>query len=124
MAIIASIVLGIGVDYSVHFLSRYKQLRNKGIDFKEAIIETLDTSGRAIVFNSFAVAIGFLVLLLSSFWPVIHMGWIVSANMILSALLTLILLPAILRTWIARKEKAVVVEESEPKIEEVNLVNP
>jgi len=123
MAIIASIVLGIGVDYSVHFLSRYKQLRNEGTDFKEAIRETLDTSGRAIVFNSVAVAIGFLVLLLSSFWPVINMGWIVSANMILSALLTLILLPAILSTSIAKKEKVVVAEESEPRIEEVNLVN-
>jgi predicted RND superfamily exporter protein len=123
LAIIASIVLGIGVDYSVHFLSRYQRLRSEGIDFKEAIRETLDTSGRAIVFNSLAVAIGFLVLLLSSFWPVIHMGWIVSANMIFSALLTMILLPAILRTWSTKKEKVLVVEESEPKIEKVKVVS-
>lgn len=95
-ALIASIVLGIGVDYSVHFLFRYRSLRGDGVDLPEAVRETLRTSGRAIVFNSLAVAVGFLVLLLASFWPVIHLGWIVSANMILSAVLALILLPAVL----------------------------
>ncbi len=95
-ALIASIVLGIGVDYSVHFLSRYRSARSTGVPPRAAVQETLDTSGRAIVFNSMAVATGFLVLLLASIWPVIHLGWIVSANMILSATLALVLLPAVL----------------------------
>ncbi len=95
-ALIASIVLGIGVDYSVHFLSRYRSLRAEGLGHQEAVRQTMVTSGRAIVYNSLAVAIGFSVLLLSSFWPVIHMGWLVSANMFLSAILALVLLPAVL----------------------------
>jgi predicted RND superfamily exporter protein len=104
MALIASIVLGIGVDYSVHFLSRYRALRSAGFELREALSETLDTSGRAIVFNSLAVAVGFFVLMLSSFWPVIHMGWLVAANMIFSAVLTLLLLPAVLRARAGVKE--------------------
>ncbi|NOX87987.1 MAG: RND family transporter [Calditrichaeota bacterium] len=95
-ALVASIVLGIGVDYSVHFLSRYRALRKEGMDFDEATRQTFTTSGRAIVFNSLAVAIGFLVLLLSSFWPVIHIGWLVSVNMIFSAILTMLLIPVLL----------------------------
>ncbi len=94
--LVASIVLGIGVDYSVHFLSRYRSLRRTGSDFREAVRETMDTTGRAIVFNSLAVAIGFMVLLLSSFWPVIHMGWLVAVNMVLSAVLAMTLLPAVI----------------------------
>ncbi len=96
MALIASIVLGIGIDYSVHFISRYQSLRKEGADANDAIRQTMATSGRAIVFNSAAVAVGFVVLLFSSFIPVQNMGWMVSANMLLSALLTLVLVPAVL----------------------------
>ncbi len=95
-ALVASIVLGIGVDYSVHFLSRYLLLRKKGMGLHDAIGETQRTTGQAIVFNSLAVTIGFLVLLLSSFWPVNHIGWLVAANMILSAALAIVLVPAVL----------------------------
>ncbi len=98
-ALIASIVLGIGVDYSVHFLSRYRSLRREGMATRAAIGETMNTTGRAIAFNSSAVAVGFFVLTLSSFWPVIHMGWLVAVNMIFSAILAMVLLPAVLASW-------------------------
>jgi predicted RND superfamily exporter protein len=95
-ALVASIVLGIGIDYSVHFLSRYRALRQEGSPVEDAVRETMRTSGRAILFNSLAVALGFLVLLLSSFWPVMHIGWMVAANMLIAAALTLVLVPAVL----------------------------
>jgi predicted RND superfamily exporter protein len=115
MALVASIVLGIGVDYSVHFLSRYRSLRKQGIASREAIGETFRTSGRAIVFNSMAVAMGFSVLLLSSFWPVINLGWLVAANMILSATLTMILLTGILYSTSRKgKEPDSIIEKEIP----------
>lgn len=100
-SIIASIVLGIGVDYSVHYISRYRSLKEQGLSTKEIISGTLNTSGRAIIFNAATVAAGFLVLVLSSFWPIIHIGWLVAASMITSAVFALILLSAIL----GRREK-------------------
>ncbi len=95
-ALIASIVLGIGIDYSVHFLWRYETAHAKGGSVDAAVRETIVTSGRAIVFNSLAVATGFLVLLVSSFWPVIHIGWMVAGSMLIAAALALVLLPALL----------------------------
>lgn len=95
-ALIASIVLGIGIDYSVHFISRYRRQTDKGVPDGEAARRALVASGPAIIFNSLAVAAGFLVLVLSSFWPVIHIGWIVAVTMILAAAITLVLLPATL----------------------------
>ncbi len=102
-ALIASIVLGIGIDYSIHFVSRYQRLRQDGTEPQAAVLETMHTSGRAILFNSLAVALGFLVLLFSSFWPVIHIGWMVAINMVLAALFTLVLLPAVLHADTRRK---------------------
>lgn len=104
-ALVASIVLGIGIDYSVHFLSRYRALQKEGRDVNEAVLETMHTSGRAIFFNSLAVSSGFLALLLSSFWPVIHIGWMVAANMLIAAVFTLALLPAVLGFKVQPKEQ-------------------
>lgn len=95
-ALVASIILGIGIDYSIHFISRYKLLIQEGKDSNLALIESLNTSGRPIIFNAAAVTIGFLVLVASSFWPVINIGWLVAVNMVLSALFSLILISALL----------------------------
>lgn len=107
-ALVASIVLGVGIDYSVHFLSRYRKLRKEDKGFQETILEVFKTSGRAIVFNAFAVGIGFFVLMFSSFWPVIHIGWLVAANMLFSALLTLLLIPAVLASFTKKKVEIIV----------------
>lgn len=95
-ALIASIVLGVGIDYSVHLLARYRRLVASGLDTEAAIQRAVTETGPPIVVNSIAVAIGFLVLLSSSFWPIVHIGWIVAVTMILAAALTLTLLPALL----------------------------
>lgn len=95
-AVVASIVLGIGVDYSVHLLSRYKRLRRDGAAVEDAIRTTLRTTGSAIVVNASTVAIGFTVLVFSSFWPIVHVGWLVAVNMIASALIATVVVPALL----------------------------
>lgn len=95
-ALVASIILGIGIDYSIHLISRYKLIVRKGGSTNAALLESLNFAGRPIIFNAIAVAIGFLVLIVSSFWPVINIGWLVAVNMILSAALSLILIPALL----------------------------
>ncbi len=96
-ALIASIVLGIGVDYSVHILSRFSVLKKSGLSTDAALQTTFKTSGKAIIFNSLAVAFAFLILLFSSFWPVIHIGWLVAVNMILSAIFAIVLIPLLLK---------------------------
>jgi hypothetical protein len=96
-AMIASMALGIGIDYAIHFVTRYRIevfLKNKQPD--EAIAETIHTTGRAIIFNALAVAAGFLVLIFSHFIPIMNIGWLVAATMIISSLVTIVLLPALI----------------------------
>jgi len=96
-AMIASMALGIGIDYAIHFVTRYRIevfLKNREPD--EAITETIHTTGRAIVFNALAVAAGFLVLIFSHFIPIMNIGWLVAATMLISALVTIVVLPALI----------------------------
>lgn len=93
---IASIAIGIGVDYTVHFLSKYRRERRDGMEPHDAVSETIRTTGRAIIYNAVAVAAGFAVLLFSSFGPIATLGALVAVTMGISAIAALTLLPATL----------------------------
>ncbi len=99
---IASLTVGIGVDYAVHFLHRYRNERRAGLPHGEALAETYRTSGRAIVVNALTLALGFLVMLLSRFGALNTFGWLFALTMVTSALGALLVLPSLL-AWIPER---------------------
>lgn len=98
-SMVASIAIGIGVDYTVHFLSRYHQERLKNDDLSEVTRNTLVSTGKAIIFNAISVAAGFAVLLFSNFNPLVNLGLLVSATMITSSVASMTILPALLNQF-------------------------
>ena len=103
-SIVANVAVGIGVDYAIHFLTRFRyefnalNLPNTYEGFFRAAVETAISSGQAILFNAMSVAIGFLVLVFSTFVPLIRLGALVAAVMFISSFGSMVLLPAILVT--------------------------
>lgn len=89
----AGVAIGVGVDYTVHYISRYALERSRGSDERTAVIDAMRSVGKPIVFNAVVVAAGFLVLGLSQFPPHIKLGYMVSAYMIVACLAALIILP-------------------------------
>ncbi|HAJ32277.1 MAG TPA: hypothetical protein DCK79_02745 [Candidatus Atribacteria bacterium] len=92
---VASISIGAGVDYTIHYISRYKnelKRRNK----KNALKVTLTGTGRAIIFNSISVAAGTFTLSLSSIKMMASFGQLIGSVMIVSVIYTLLLLPILL----------------------------
>jgi uncharacterized protein len=98
-SMVASVAIGIGIDYTIHFLSRYKLEAQKESDLQRITQRTLLTAGKAIFFNAIAVAAGFAVLIKSSFIPIENLGILVALTMITSSLGALTLLPAMLNTF-------------------------
>ena len=98
-AVIASLAIGIGIDYSIHFLSRYRHEITTQGSVEKAIERSLHTSGRAILYNALAVAAGFLVLVPSNFVIISQLGILVALVMITTSLASLTLLPAILKVF-------------------------
>lgn len=95
-ALISCIVIGVGVDYSIHYLSRFRLELSRGHSYVEALVETIGHSGKAILFNALVVSIGFLTLSFSEFLPTKTVGWMVASTMLTCCLTTLIVIPAIL----------------------------
>jgi uncharacterized protein len=100
-AMITSIVIGIGVDFSFHFLSRF-QIERKINESSTAIMNTIRTVGQPILFNATATGFGFLVLAFSNLLPLRFMGLLIALTMIICALGALTILAASL-TFIKSK---------------------
>lgn len=94
-SIVASVGMGVGIDYSIHYYSRFKKIYQISHDYKQSLIEGAVQSSSGIIFNALAVAIGFLVLYLSKYTIIKQMGLIVALTMITSAVGALTILPAL-----------------------------
>jgi len=93
---IAGVSLGVGIDYTIHFVYGVKQALERTGSLEEAVSAAYREKGKAILANSLAVTMGFLVLLLSSMSPLRHFGGMMVVSMLLAALAALTTLPALL----------------------------
>ena len=93
---IAAMAVGIGSDYAVYFLFRFREelagSRTRGL----ALAATMQTSGKAIVYVSSAIAGGYLILCVSGFVFHLELGVLVALAMVVSSLAAITLLPALL----------------------------
>ncbi|MEE4256019.1 MAG: efflux RND transporter permease subunit [Bacteroidales bacterium] len=94
--LVGSVSIGIGVDYAIHMISHLNHELNQHGKLEHAISHATNITGRSIIINVMAVALGFLVLLLSNLVPLQRFGLLVSVTMITSAAAALTLLPAVM----------------------------
>ena len=101
--LVASIAMGIGIDYSIHVISHFNDSLKQGSSVTQALADTIGISGKAIVINVISVSAGFLILLFSEMVPLQYFGLLIFLSMVGSGLAALTFLPVIL--ILAHKEK-------------------
>ena len=103
VSIVFAIIFGIAVDDTIHFLSKYKLARRRGLDVPEAIHLTFRETGKAIVLTSIVLFFGFLVMLFSISPPSVTIGLLISLTLASALVSDLLLIPILLR-WLDRGE--------------------
>jgi predicted RND superfamily exporter protein len=98
-ALITSIVIGTGVDFSLQFIWRYRSIRQDGIPYDDAVKKTFTTVGRAIVFNAVCLASGLGVLIFSSIPPLRYFAILFGVLTLACMFGTLIVVPALCIVW-------------------------
>jgi len=93
---IAAIVIGIGVDDTIHYIHRYREEVARDGDGPAALLRSHRSIGHAIFFTSVTVMAGFSILGLSNFNPTVYFGLLTALSMALALLANLTLLPALL----------------------------
>jgi predicted RND superfamily exporter protein len=94
--LIGNISMGVGIDYSIHFISRFRVELAKGKTELEALDKTLETVGKAIIINALTVGMGFLVLIFGDIVPMRWFGYVLAITMITAALSSITVLPALI----------------------------
>jgi len=97
VAVCASLTLGLGIDFAIHFLQRFKAhiAESKSLDATSRYM--FSEPGRAIARNAIVITIGFLPLMVSSLSPYVTVGMFFASLMLFTTLATLLILPSALR---------------------------
>ena len=103
--IIASIILGIAVDDTIHFLHQFWISHRQHGDTSQAIKTSLDHSGRAIVSTSVILVCGFLVYIVASMVNLQRFGWLIALAIAYALVVDLAVGPALLRLFYPDKSK-------------------
>lgn len=97
LSIVGSMTLGIVVDDTVHFMSKYlRARRERGLSSEEAVRYAIKTVGRALLVTSMVLITGFLVLAFSNFQLNSYMGVMVALVIALALAAVFLLLPPLL----------------------------
>jgi predicted RND superfamily exporter protein len=102
-AMLASVAMGMTINSSILYLYRFQQERAAGLDFDTALARAHGSAGIAVVLSNLALVLGFAVLVLSSFIPLVHFGIFTSLAMLGGMVGNLVLLPlslGLIRRWI------------------------
>jgi predicted RND superfamily exporter protein len=103
--LIGSIVLGLVVDDTIHFLHHFRKAYDKYLCMELAVRETLHTTGRALVITSFVLCGGFFIYTASYLNSNIRFGWLSGSSVLLALAADFFLVPALL-TIVTEKKKA------------------
>lgn len=94
-ALLSSISIGLGVDFTIHVFWRLKSELQQSNDLQEAIDNTIRSIGRGITINAFSVMLGFSVLFLSAFPLIQSFAFLIIISLLLCLISALALVPAL-----------------------------
>jgi len=102
--LVFSVALGIAIDVTIRFLINYKQelprLQNQ-VDI--TLVQTIRHTGISIIYTSMVLVAGFVIFCFSDFGGTKALGWLTSLTLVVSTFTNLILLPALIKTFIKQK---------------------
>ncbi len=90
-----SIVIGMAVDDTIHFMHGYLRHKRRGLEVAEAVRETLLSTGRALLITSLALSTGFFVQMFGTMISIRQAGFITGATILIALLADLLFSPAL-----------------------------
>jgi hypothetical protein len=122
---IGSITVGVGIDYTINFIVRWRTEMARGRTIEEAHEVTMRTMGRGILFNALTLTAGFAMFYFSAFKGLRNFGLLINLTMIWSFFGSFIVVPALLlalkpRFLTGKKRSQAPSEPSKPSSQEAS----
>jgi len=104
--LVGNIAIGLAVDDTIHFMHNFRRYFEESKDAKIAVMETLHTTGRAMLVTSCVLSIGFFIFMFATMNNLIHFGFLTGLAIILALLADYFIAPALM-VVVNRPKKAV-----------------
>ena len=104
--LIGSIVIGLAVDDTVHFMHNFRRYYNKTHNAAEAVRHTFLTTGRALAVTTIVLSLGFFVYMFATMLNIIHFGLIAGIAISLALVANFLLAPALMVLFVRAKPKS------------------
>jgi predicted RND superfamily exporter protein len=96
---ITSITIGLGVTYAIHAVQRFRLIADETGDIEKAVSSTVSHTGGALLASAATTVAGFGILILAPITPQQQFGFIASITIVYSLLITIFILPPMLKLW-------------------------
>lgn len=93
---VAAMVIGIGIDYAIHLMNKFKYERKKGLDIKEAVEQAVVDTGSALTGASVATILAFIAFLIGAMPEMGRFGLLMAIGVFYSFILSIFGLPSLL----------------------------
>ena len=125
VSVVVCLSLGIVVDDTVHFLSKYlRAQREQNMNSEDAIRYAFNTVGNALIVTSAVLVGGFMVMQFSHFHPSNNMGTLLAITIFVALLVDFLFLPPLLMFLDRKKENIATQDESKLEHEQGSIQTP
>jgi len=94
--VFTTILIGLGIDFGIHILERYKEERQSGHEILEALQKTVQGTGRGNFSGAITTAMAFGAMVLTDFIGIVELGWIAGWGILFCMVAMLLVLPALI----------------------------
>ncbi len=94
--LVGNIAIGLAVDDTIHFMHNFRRYFEKSKDAKAAVMETLNTTGRAMLVTSCVLSVGFFIFMFATMNNLFHFGLLTGLTIILALLADYFIAPALM----------------------------
>ena len=93
--VFTTILIGLGIDFGIHILERYKEERQSGADILPSLHNTLQGTGQGNFSGAITTAMAFGAMVLTDFIGIVELGWIAGWGILFCMVAMILLLPAL-----------------------------
>jgi hypothetical protein len=93
--VFTTILIGLGIDFGIHILGRYKEERQSGNDILPALQKTLQGTGQGNFSGAITTAMAFGAMVLTDFIGIVELGWIAGWGILFCMIAMILLLPSL-----------------------------
>lgn len=103
--LVFSVAFGIAVDFSIHFLTKYKMELTNSASISEAVAKVQKEISTSMIYTAVILFFGFIIFVFSDFGGTIALGLFTALTLFIALLSNLILLPSLLLSYDSAKER-------------------